>query len=169
MKLVLLLIVFFTTNILAQVPPTNRPGYCPLVEDLDCEDFVISKLSRWDYDDDSEYTQIRRACSGNYGNSCLTAITKPLSRMRYDDLDEMVTLATSCQLTNVACVNFVASKIGIHDFNTVEDVSKVAKACARSEVGCIERRCNTRDYNCRRTEDILRAAKNCYKKCYYPN
>lgn len=169
MKFITLLVFIVSIQAFAQVPPTNRPGYCPMVENTICEDFVISKLSKWDYDEESEYNQIRRSCSGNYEDACLKRITKPLSRHSYNDLDEMVKLANSCKLSHSSCIDFVASKIGSFDFNSVEDVTKVAKACARSEVRCIQRRCDTRDYNCSRTNDVLRAAKNCYRKCYYPN
>lgn len=164
--IIIFLFSVMSLNSFSQVPPRNRPGYCPLVQSSSCENLVISRLPRWDYDEEYEYDQIRNSCSGNYGTSCLGLLINNVPRWDSNNLYSLSTLAQSCQLTNPQCVHFIASKIPRFEFNNIYAVTEVATACARANVTCMQRRCSTRDYYCNRKPDLLRAARNCYQQCY---
>lgn len=143
----------------------HNPRSCSLVENTDCEKFVMSHLSKWDYDQESEYNAIRRVCAGNYGDSCLKTITKHLSKFDKNNMEDLSRLAKSCRLTNTDCVKHAFNQLDVQRKNGIEEVTEVANACARTDMVCVKTRCNLREYNCNRIEDLLRASKKCYTKC----
>ncbi len=159
------LTLLIAQTVMAQVPPPQRPGYCPFIENIQCEDTVIKNLSRWEYDEEYEYRQIRRACAGNYDVSCLNELIANVPRFDSDDLNEVTRLARSCQLATSSCVTFIKNKIPRFDFNSISDVTEVARACARADVNCMTRVCNTRGNNCRNKSNLMRIARSCYVQC----
>jgi hypothetical protein len=165
MKL-LLLAFLISTQAFSQVSnPRHRPGYCPIKENLSCENFIIKNVPRWDSDEEYELKKIKYSCAGNYNIDCLKTISAPLPRYNKNNLEDLSRLALSCQLTNNECVKFLKSNLARIHFNNIEDVTKVARACARADVSCISQKCNLRDYNCNRSEDLIRAASSCYQPC----
>ena len=60
MKYVLLLLTLSTT-LWAQIPPHNRPGYCPLQRSYKCFDFVAERVSKWEVDDEYEVVSLENA------------------------------------------------------------------------------------------------------------
>lgn len=167
MKLLLMLFMLLSSlQVLAQIPTPNRPGYCPLAQNIQCENFVISHLSPWDYDDQYEYSQIRNNCAGNYGTNCLAKITSHLSPFEKDDLYELATLSNSCQLSNAACISFIANKLSPFDFDDIYEVTEVARACARVDLRCIKQTCSVNRNACRGKFNLLQTARSCYQGCY---
>lgn len=163
MKTLLALVLSLgSMSLFAQV---NRPGFCPMVENIQCEDFIISKLHPREYDDEIEYMQIRRACAGNYGKACLTTLVDAVSIFDADSRFELTNLAIGCKLSFNPCVEYIRDRISKLEFNSPYEVTTVARACARADVQCMDRLCSLRQYNCRRKADLMRAANRCYTQC----
>lgn len=163
--------IFIITTVLsyfafAQLPPHSRPGYCPLSKSIACEDYIIERVSRWDVDEDYEYSMLENACAGNVKDECLSIAQKVLPWYEMNNFEDLRNVARACKLTEAACMNYIIPRLNQWDYNRLDEFRNVARACARvKSVKCIERRCALRDYNCRRGEDLLRAAARCYKTC----
>lgn len=162
-----LILLTFSTVLWSQIPPRNRPGYCPLQRSYKCFDFVAERVSKWEVDDEYEVVSLVNACAGNIGDTCLSLAEKHLPWYAMNDIDDLKVVARGCKLTNVACMEYLIPRLSRWDYNKVESFRELAMACARvTDLTCIERRCDLRAYNCNRSEDLFRAAKSCYTPCY---
>lgn len=166
MKLVLIGLIL-SVFAWAQLPPQSRPGYCPLKKSIACEDFIIERVSRWDVDEDYEYTMLENACAGNIKDQCMHLALDLLPWYEMNNFQDLRNVANACKHTNVACMNYLIPRLSQWDYNRLPEFRNIARACARvTNVECIKRRCALRDYNCKRKDDLLRAAKRCYEPCF---
>ncbi|MBT4791290.1 MAG: hypothetical protein HON90_06945 [Halobacteriovoraceae bacterium] len=143
----------------------QRPGYCPQLPSIQCEQKIISKIPFWERNDARELQEISRSCLGNEKASCLNIIMKKVPRWETNNLRDLTRIAKSCQLTNTECLIYIANKIPDYDFNQISETNKVARACANASVTCIEQKCSSLDYNCHFTDGLLKAASRCYQAC----
>jgi hypothetical protein len=166
MRNFLILMIIFTSA-WAQVPPQNRPGYCHQRASSPCVDSLLNRLPRWDQDEERELKQIEVACAGNIGSECVELASKYIPWYELNNKEDLLNLARKCALTEVSCMNKLIPQLSRWDYNKLESFSEVARACARvTDVKCIDRRCNLRDYRCTRSAELLRAARACYTPCY---
>lgn len=154
-----------TLEAFSQVPPHRRPGYCPLTKSIECEQFIKGKVSRYDFDEESELMELYRKCGGNPKDDCLKEAEDILPWYNMNDKEDLLAIASSCQLTNMECFSYVKSKLSRIDLNGLDDFRELARSCTRSDINCIKDLCSTRDYNCKRGQEVLRAAKRCYRPC----
>lgn len=165
MKLVILSLILLS-NLWAQIPPHARPGYCPQKKSIACEDYIISRVSPWDVDDDYEYTLLENACAGNVKDECMQLAEKHLPWYEMNNFEDLRNVANACKLTSVSCMNYIIPSLSQWDYNRLDEFRTIARACARvMDTNCIKRRCALRDYNCRRKDDLLKAARKCYEPC----
>lgn len=152
--------------VLAQLPPHMRPGYCPLKKSIACEDYIIKRVSKWDVDEDHEYNMLENACAGNVKDECLTFAQSILPWYQMNNFEDLRDVARACRFTESKCLAYMIPRLSQWDYNRLDSFREVARACARvMSIDCIERRCALRDYNCRRKEDLLKAARRCYETC----
>ncbi len=155
----------FSVNLFATVPPHMRPGYCAPKKSVECEDYIKAKARPFDFDEASEVLRLQTKCAGNPGTKCLDKAEKILPWYDLNSTEDLLNIAQSCTLTNMTCFNFIETKLSSIDLNDFEDFRELAYSCARSDIRCIQDLCDTRDYSCRRKDDLLRAAKQCYQPC----
>lgn len=155
------------TSLFAQIPPRNRPGYCPLRPSSPCVDFVIERVSRWDVDDEYELLSLENACAGVIGDECMKFSETVLPWYELNNIDDLKNIARACKLTSPKCLEYMVPQLSRWDYNNLTSFREVAMSCARvTDIKCITRRCDLRSYRCSRSEDLIRAAKQCYEPCY---
>lgn len=160
---VLILILASAAPVFSQVPPRMRCEFPPSPK---CEDFVNSKLSRWDQRDEYLQRQLTSACAGNKGDACVSFSAENLPWYDVKDANEMIQVARSCQLADLECVKYVSSRLSRYEYNEPNEISNVNRACARADVECVKTACESRDYDCDRRYEILQAARSCFKPCW---
>lgn len=162
MKLVLILSILLQLNVaLSTVPPHNRPGHCKLQNSTECESYISKRVSRWER---TEQDRIEYSCAGNIKSNCLQIISKNLSRFETNNLEDLSSLAISCQLTTTSCLNYIIPKLSKHEKRDPETMRDVAKSCARADAKCVKKACSKK-YACSDSDELLRAARSCYKLC----
>ena len=157
--LLLLLSFFISAQIKAEIL------HCSENENIICEDFLKSKLSTWDYDDQAELIQIKNACIANNNDHCVKYLTNSLPSYDYNDLSEVLSIANNCKDSKLDCIDFIKNKIPTFEFNELSEVNEVARACRRSDVSCITKYCGNRGIYCRNKKTLLQFALRCEKEC----
>ena len=128
----------------------------------DCTEFVKSKLSSYEYDDESEYIQIVQACRYNFNDECIKAITNPLAKFEYDDLGELTKLANSCSyVESSSCIDVSMSFLPSFEYNDPQEVIQIAQSCrGYYDIECVKYICRA-SYNCNDLEEIVAVNKKC--------
>lgn len=158
-------IVLSGRDALAHTPPGQR---CEVPRSLACEDFVNSKLSRWERKDEHLQRRLRHACSGNPGAACVSFSAANLSWYDVKEAKNMLQIAGSCALTNVKCAAYVKSRLARHEFNEPNEIEAVNGACSRSASSCVQKACASEKYDCDDKFELLNAARSCHRPCPSP-
>ncbi len=163
----LIAIICLLSATVSMARSTHRhPWHCPLKPSPECISTINDHLPRWDVRDEQSQRQVNHWCSGNQGDNCVKTLMTALPWYNKNNLEDLTKIARSCQLTNNACVKVASKSLSRIDFNSMEDVTEVARACARTDMKCFESKCATRDYNCKRKEGFVKAARECFEPCW---
>lgn len=108
----------------------NPPRYC-LPDNGSCFVTACQSVDRFECDDQDEMNNLRRACRGNWGDTCLKVSISFLDRFEYDDNEEMAQVANSCRgVYDHECIRFTCDRVGRFGCDDLEEIVAVNAACS---------------------------------------
>jgi hypothetical protein len=142
-----------------------KHGLCSHSEGIECEKTLMNQLSSWEYDQESEYLSIRNSCMGNKNAICVKSLFGYIPSWDRDELSEVISIASSCKYNNKSCLDYITNNLANFEYDTIEEVILIGNACKNSSAHCIKRLCSTNNYNCKRSEQLIKAANTCKVSC----
>lgn len=138
----------------------NRPG-----DTQACVDAACSKLGTWGCDEQSEVTEVLRACRGNRDGACLSTVCAKLGNWGCDELSEIKQVAASCQNNDGArCIEVACGKLGTWGCDEMSEVTQVSAACAGQydDGACVQSVCTRLGtWGCDEMSEILQVLNEC--------
>jgi hypothetical protein len=138
----------------------DRPGNTQA-----CVDVACAKLGNWGCDEQSEVTQVLRACRGNRDGGCVEKVCAKLGSWGCDEMREIESVATSCQhQRGGACVDVACGKLGNWGCDELTEATQVATACQGSYDGgaCVQSVCaRLGNWGCDEMSEILQVLNEC--------
>ncbi|EQC46119.1 hypothetical protein [Bacteriovorax sp. Seq25_V] len=135
---------------------------CTRQIDLNCIDNSLNKLSRFEFDDANELTEIIKSCQYVYSLAPSFAATF-LSKFDLDDRHEVVALNNSTWLADPRCVKDATSRLSRFDKDDLHEVTAITSHCTGTyDRECFQRACPTQSRSsCDNTDEVRRALNYC--------
>ncbi len=147
-------------------PDDRRDDDCDRPRDTQaCVDAACAKLGTWGCDEQSEVTEVLRACRGNRDGACLTVVCAKLGNWGCDELSEIKQVAAACQNNDGGrCIEVACGKLGNWGCDELGEVTKVSAACAGQwdDGACVESVCaRLGTWGCDEMSEILQVLNEC--------
>lgn len=130
-----------------------------------CVDAACAKLGSWGCDEQSEVTEVLRACRGNRDASCLNTVCGKLGSWGCDELSEIKQVAAACQNNDGSrCIEVACAKLGSWGCDELSEVTKVSAACAGQydDGACLTSVCaRLGSWGCDEMTEILQVLNEC--------
>jgi hypothetical protein len=138
----------------------NRPGDTQACVDVSC-----ALLGHWGCDEQTEVTQVLRACRGNRDGACVSKVCEKLGHWGCDEMTEIEQVATACQYNDGgACIDVACNKLGHWGCDEVTEVVQVTAACAGQydDGACLESVCTRLgNWGCDEMTEVVQVLNEC--------
>lgn len=140
----LILLLLISTNSFASLFPQQSDPLC----------FEYAKsLIKSSYNE-GQLEELKDSCRFNNNNLCIYELTKNISYTMYNEINEIIMLAKSCQYVRPRCVGVIKKYLEVDQYSSFEGISKLTQICQDTSFKCLESECSKDSSKCNTLDKI---------------